>query len=209
MFSSLLQKCTSKGTNSHHSSQQQNRPFHCLAPSTTPISVKLLFLQLATSERCPDFSDERFSLASHLFIPWGRLSLCHWFLEQHCALFCFSKCLGTLKPLWKTRVPLSPPASLLCWPGLPGALLGLQLLTPTLPACGGFNDTRQHFHWDRFLQPCCHFSLPFVISSSTWTSWEGASPASAPEHHRRLCDHSMPWSACPVAGLEMLRVTGK
>lgn len=83
----------------------RTRPFHCLAPSTTPISVKLLFLQLATSERCPDFSDEGFSLASHLFIPWGRLSLCHRFLEQHCTLFCFSNCLGD------TQAPLENPCS--------------------------------------------------------------------------------------------------
>lgn len=82
------------------------------------------------------------------------------FLSSTAHYSAFPTAWGTLKPLWKTRVPLSPPASLLCWPGLPGALLGLQLLTPTLPACGGFNDTRQHFHWDRFLQPCCRFSLP-------------------------------------------------
>lgn len=31
---------------------------------------------------------------------------------------------------------------------------------------------------------CCHFSLLFVMSSSTQTLWEGTSPASAPEHHR-------------------------
>lgn len=81
-----------------------------------------------------------------LLIPWDRLSPCHQFLEQHCTLFC--KCLGTLKPLLKTHVPLSPPASLPCWAGLPAAPLGLQLLTPTLPTCGGFNDTLQHFFYD-------------------------------------------------------------
>lgn len=135
--------------------------------------------------------------------PWGQLSPCHQFLRQHCTLLCFSKCLGTLKPLWKAHVPLSPPASPPWWAGLPGAPL-----TPTLPTWGGFSDTQQLF-CDRFLQPCCHFSLQFVISSSTWTSWEGASPAAAPEHHRQLCHHSVPWSACPVAGLEILRATGK
>lgn len=74
VFSFLLQKCTSAGTNSHHSSQQHHRAFHFPAPSTTPISVKLLFLQLATSERCPDFPDQGFSLVSPLSVnPLGPI----------------------------------------------------------------------------------------------------------------------------------------
>lgn len=85
VFSFLLQKCTSAGTNSHHSSQQQNRASHCSAPSTTPFSV--LFLQLATSERCPDFSDQASAWPPLSVNPWGQLSPCHQFLRHTIVLF--------------------------------------------------------------------------------------------------------------------------
>lgn len=209
MFSFLLQKCTSAGTNSHDSSQQQNRTFHC--PLTQPASLKLLFLQLATLERCPDFSHQGFSLASPLSVnPLGLivpLSPVSWAALHTILLF---------KVPRDTQAPLENPCSpkptyitpVLGW--VPWSSTGAAVSdTPTLPMCGGFSDTWQHFLCDRFLQLCCHFSLPFVISSSPWTLWEGASPASAPEHHKQLCNHSMPWSACPVTGLEILRATGK